>query len=275
MDEKSLRKLQLIELGALLEVKRICEKHHIQYILTGGSLLGAVRHHGFIPWDDDIDIGMLRDDYERFVSVCGSELNEMYYLQTQSSDVNYAYPFSKIRVNGTQYMDESTWHIEMHHGVWIDIFPYDNFPDDKIASILHTYALRYFMDSYCVLCGYGSSRGVFYQIFRIFASLPLRFFGKKLSLRAMIYEITRYNKVRTEYVTMSMSMPKYSRFFCKREDFFNIQFIMFEGHHFPIPAVSHPILSRMYGDDYMQYPPVDQRHPIHNPIVFDLGNQDV
>ena len=100
MDEKTLQKLHALELEIAAEMKRICEKHRIRYFMIAGTLLGAVRHGGFIPWDEDMDFGMLRADFERFVSVCADELDrEKYFLQTGDSDPGYTYAFAKIRLN--------------------------------------------------------------------------------------------------------------------------------------------------------------------------------
>lgn len=97
MDNEILRKVQLAQLDMAKEVKRICNKYNINYFMDSGTLLGAVRHKGFIPWDDDLDFGMLREDYEKFLKVAPTELNSKYFLQTWKNDDGFPYGFSKIR----------------------------------------------------------------------------------------------------------------------------------------------------------------------------------
>ena len=96
MPQQDLRKLQMIELEMLLEIDRICRKHNIEYFLSSGSLLGAVRHGGFIPWDDDLDIYMMRKEYERFLDICRTELNaEKFFMQTYETDPEYRWFYGR------------------------------------------------------------------------------------------------------------------------------------------------------------------------------------
>lgn len=117
--------IQLSIYKILLEFDRICRKYHIKYILDGGTLLGAIRHFGFIPWDDDADIAMLRKDYNKFCKVCKKELNEGFYLETKAVNKKYPYSFAKLRLNGTIYKESFLNDLKIHPGIWIDIFPID------------------------------------------------------------------------------------------------------------------------------------------------------
>lgn len=98
---QSIRQLQQLDLILLSEVKRICDKYKIRYFLIGGTLLGAVRHGGFIPWDDDVDIGMMHADYEVFISACISELSTDFCLQVHTQDTSYPHFYAKLRLTGT------------------------------------------------------------------------------------------------------------------------------------------------------------------------------
>lgn len=116
------KKLLLI----LIEVDRICRKHHIKYSLEGGTMLGAIKYKGFVPWDDDIDIVMERSEYERFLKICKTELGEGFFLQNNRTVKHFPLNYSKIHMKRTLYVQDSTKHLKIHHGLFIDVFPVDN-----------------------------------------------------------------------------------------------------------------------------------------------------
>jgi lipopolysaccharide cholinephosphotransferase len=134
--ELLIKKLHIIELAMLGEFIRICQKYSLRYYLIGGSALGAVRHSGFIPWDDDIDIGMPRVDYEKFLSVAQAELDADLFLQTHKTDPAYPFSFAKIRNSKTTFIQSDSSHLQMNHGVYIDIFPLDGYPSSKLSRRL-------------------------------------------------------------------------------------------------------------------------------------------
>ena len=126
-----LRRLQEDAKEIVAEIDRICQKLGIQYFACGGTMLGYVRHGGFIPWDDDIDIGMMRADYERFKAEAGVLLDgERFFLQTRETDPNIPYLFSKVRMNGTTYITDYNKFRDFHKGICVDVFPFDYIPND-------------------------------------------------------------------------------------------------------------------------------------------------
>lgn len=136
MNNKDLSAIQILELDVMREILRILEREEISYFMQGGTMLGAIRHQGFIPWDDDIDIGILRPDYERFCKLCETELPEHLKLRTYQNDADHHYYFS--RVVDTRYHIRRKGGIrERQEELWIDIFPLDGMPKNKIVSLIH------------------------------------------------------------------------------------------------------------------------------------------
>lgn len=123
-------KLQQIEFEMLKEVIRICDELHLRYYLVCGSALGAAKYSGFIPWDDDMDIGLLREDYNVFIAKAQSMLPKHLFLQNYKTDPKYPNIFSKIRNYDTTYIEKSVANLDINHGVYIDIFPLDGYPEN-------------------------------------------------------------------------------------------------------------------------------------------------
>src|SRR5690606_2891856 len=115
-----------VQLEILIEFDRICKKNNIKYQLFAGTLLGAVRHKGFIPWDDDIDVCLLRKDYNKFIQACKTDLDSRSFLQTYVTDKNCIIQFAKLRKNNTLFLESGISDCKTHHGIFIDIFPLDN-----------------------------------------------------------------------------------------------------------------------------------------------------
>jgi len=127
-----LKKMQKLELQALEEFISLCQNLGLTYYLLGGTMLGAVRHKGFIPWDDDIDVGMPRKDYDTFVNQAQKYISSNYYVQTHKSDPEYPFNFAKIRINNTTYIESKLASKSMNHGIYIDVFPLDVYPDNSV-----------------------------------------------------------------------------------------------------------------------------------------------
>jgi len=115
----------------LAEIDRICEKHGIPYFITGGTAIGAYFWEAIIPWDDDVDVGMTRRNYERFLEVAPKELGDRYFLQSPQTDPHVPFYFAKIRKNDTLFCENQFKGIDMHQGIFVDIFPFDSIPDDE------------------------------------------------------------------------------------------------------------------------------------------------
>lgn len=267
--ETQLRQLQLAILDIAVEVKRICLKYNIKFFLIGGSLLGAVRHHGFIPWDDDMDIGMLRKDYEKFISICKEELHEEYFLQTFETDNSYTHPFAKIRINNTSLIEDYSINSKQHNGIYLDIFPYDNMPDNVFLQKVHYLLFKSFK-----WCAMGKSDYSFTEVkkrrFSNFMKNALFFISKNKAMKKCIDICKMFNKKNCANVINMCGAYKYNEY-APVSSFNKLVKINFEGIDFFAPNNYDELLTNMYGD-YMKLPPIEQRGKQHSMVKIDIGN---
>lgn len=146
--------LQTIELDMLKQFVEICNRLELEYFLVCGSALGAVKYRGFIPWDDDIDVAMPREDYQRFLRKAPSLLPDYVFLQNFRTDPEFPHIFSKLRDSRTTFIEAGVAHRKIHHGVYIDIFPLDGYPEGKLAQFrLEFWKKIYSWQQYCALEG--------------------------------------------------------------------------------------------------------------------------
>lgn len=154
-DSIDLRELQLLQLEIAKELKRICDENDIDYFMIGGTLLGAVRHKGFIPWDDDMDFGMTVENYNKFIEIAPHKLDKRFFLQTEESDRNYHNIFAKIRMNNTHMIEKVTDKQIIHNGIFIDVFPYDSVTEKKVHSKYYMKKLKILAKMYFLKNGYN------------------------------------------------------------------------------------------------------------------------
>lgn len=139
--EAELSRLQEALYATLSEVDRICRKHGIRYFVTGGTAVGAYFWQKILPWDDDVDVGMMRPDYERFAKIAQEELGGKFFLQTPQTEPHTPFYFMKVRMNGSRFSEATFKHIKMHQGIYVDIFPFDKIPKQKWLERLQHKAL--------------------------------------------------------------------------------------------------------------------------------------
>lgn len=268
MDDYTLRKLQLTELDILIEIDKICRKNNINYFLIGGTLLGAVRHKGFIPWDDDIDIGMLRSDYEKFVDLCINKkvLGKKYFLHCNESDEDYFIPFIKVKKNNTTFAERTIDGIDTHKGIYLDIFPYDNVPkQDSFKQKIQAIIVRNIHYAIYVKYHVYKLKDKRRKVFTWFLTLlPSKILKKLNNYFSTMFE----NKSNNKYiVSLAGSSPYYEETLLK-EKLFPLKEIEFENHKFFAFKENDYYLSQLYGD-YMKLPPEEDRKN-HDPICIDF-----
>lgn len=260
-----LRELQRCILDIALEFQRICEKNGLRYFLTYGTLLGAVRHQGFIPWDDDMDVGMPREDYEKFLQIAPSELGEDFFLQTGQTDPAYAFGSAKIRLNGTALMEDYAANSKQHNGIFLDIFPFDVMPKRGWQQWLH------FRSAKCVKwAALGKTDYAFVRPKRRrFAKLMsgVLFFLRKDDALKLAEKLRRLYERRPtgRYVD-----TEWYHSVITDEDLQQTRTLLFEGYEFRVPLRTEQMLTEIYGD-YMKLPPVEKRGIQHDVVLADVG----
>ena len=259
MVEVDLKTLQNIELEILDEFVRICEKHHLKYFLMAGTALGAIRHHGFIPWDDDIDVGMPREDYEKLIKIASSDLRSDYFFQNYHSEKNCGLIFGKIRKSNTILSENYSHHIDMHQGVWIDIFPYDNIGLEPKVSKIDSALIMILKNIYIVKCGYKmpENRSKYLLPFYYLTKMIAVFFSYKFLITKLDHLMKKRNTQASKYVYPRGSGYG-SRDIMSKEVIENLIEVDFEGRKLKIFKEYDHYLTSIYGD-YMQLPPVDKR----------------
>lgn len=278
-DEKTLKRVQGIELEILKDFMTLCDAHHLNYFGIAGTGIGAIRHKGFIPWDDDIDIALPRQDYERFLELAQKHLSHKYTVLNCETNENYPLMTTRLMKNGTVFREEALKKIDCPLGIFLDIYPFDNTSDDPKQ-------LKKQM-----------RQAWFYSKLLILRSIPfpvLGFKGLKAKLvhaacacihgGMVVFRIskrklynkckavsTRFNHIETSRMDFLCDTTPYMNIY-EKKDIFPLKKMAFEDVMLNFPNNMHDNLTNMYGD-YMQLPPVEKRKN-HYPYQLEFGSDD-
>lgn len=269
---KDLDALKAIELEILDEFLRICKKHRLTYVLAGGTCLGAIRHKGFIPWDDDIDVSMPRKDFDRLAQLCKTELDNRYVFQSLDTEPNCGIVFGKIRKKGTVLSEEYSRHIKMTQGIWIDIFPYDAVPSNEKELRQYLRKVSFLKNLYIVKCGYGlpSNASSLMRIEYPIAKIASKLIPINRIINRLNKEMRRYqsDKTSTEVYPFGGAYgPEVE--IMPLERLTNTISVEFEGRQCQTFSEYDTYLSNLYGD-YMTLPPVEKRGGVHHVYDFKI-----
>lgn len=253
------------------EVDRICRNNEIDYSLYGGTLIGALRHKGFIPWDDDFDISMTRNNYERFIDKCRTELGREFRLVSIETDKDYSYGFAKIALRGTAFRQDGYSKRHKLSELYIDIFPFDNVPGNRIKRYIHKfknyYLIKFLQEHYD---GYymqsASTKKI--AIFKIIEIINL-FTNKEKMKRALEKNEIKYKNTQTDYITSMASRYGYDREMRTAEEYKKYRDIEFENRTYRCISDYEPYLKKVFGD-YMKLPPENERKT-HDFAFIDFG----
>ena len=246
--QKNIEAIHKKELAILCAIRDICNRHNIDYWLDGGTCLGAVRHGGFIPWDDDIDIAMRKDDIKRFVEVAKTELPEGLFLQTRDTDPSYNSPITKVRDTNSfmvEYGDD--FNKPYQKGLFVDIFPMITYPN--------------FSRSACkrITKGYCKANGVLNKphTYSWRSVAELFWFGVKKACYLLSWKISCLLHKKGTYYSNTLAENGYG-IMHRTDSIFPVKPIVFEGETFSGPANPDAYLTDLY-KDYMQLPPEEKR----------------
>ena len=270
-----MNELQEKQLSILKEFVRVCESHHLTYFLCGGSMLGAIRHHGFIPWDDDIDVMMPRKDYDEYVKLQSEYEGTPYFIQTYKTDPHYPYSFAKLRDSSTTYIEDFFKNHQFNHGVWIDIFPLDGAskvmkPAKKCKNRIMRVWLNYYL---CYLPA-------------LFRKVRKQTFFKDILLNIVAFffwwgNIAHYRNKHMDNICRKLpfdSSPMVANHFGFNMDkeamdasiFKEAIQVPFEDMRVNVPKRYDEYLRNIYGD-YMKLPPIEKQAGHHHNKGFDLN----
>ena len=270
-----LRKLQLEELDMLKLFADICTKHGLRYYLLGGTLLGAVRHKGFIPWDDDVDVCMPRKDYQHFIELAKTELPKRYYIDNYDLSPDYYYAWARICSRGMKVINHMA-NIPRIEPIFIDVIPLDGFPDPGIERTLHKLRLSFWWNlnqvlQFDKLVDQKRQRGKLEKAAIAFVAW-FKWLGKILSFKTCLKKLNEI-LCRYPYDSDTKEIINYLAAYGFQETFLRESFeegreYEFEGLEFIGPKDYDHVCRTIYGD-YMTLPPEDQRNKHHTEILKD------
>lgn len=263
------RKMQLLQLDMIVEFDRICRKYDIKYVIMYGTLLGAVRHKGYIPWDDDADICMLREDYEKFKGVAYEMNPDICYFQDHYTEPEYLWQYAKLRRPNTIFIRNGQEHLKHRTGVFIDIFPFDDIPLNVIGQVWQNaqcYCLRKILWAQ-VAC--KNEKGFWKLWFTLLSQISPKWVYKKIDKWIKNSSNSSPNKVRTLLFpapgkVYKHSYPKSMIYGIPKQWFLERAEFEFEGHKVFGPKDFEQYLKYMY-EDYLTLPPENKRTP-HAPV---------
>ena len=260
ISEEELKQIQAIQQDLIQEVARICRKCGIHFNMVGGTMLGAIRHKGYIPWDDDADIGFLRTEYEKFREACKSELNhEKYYMQDLRDTEGYRWGYGKLRRKNTEFIRLNQEFMPYGQGISIDLMPFDNVPDSFLARRIHFFRCFLYRKLFWSEVGSRSEKNIWIR----FLYKGMRLIPMKQIVKSYQRFIDSGQKKKTRLVRI-LTFPTPKKVYgYERRWYTQLQPYPFGEMMLPGAKDYDGYLQVKYGK-YMELPPIEKRktHPV-------------
>ena len=256
-------------LGIMVDIDRFCEERGIEYCLMGGSALGSKRHGGFIPWDDDLDIFMTPDNYEKFRDAFRKEGEKKKYYLQEWGLTDGMVTIAKIRLNGTSYIEETVKDWDIHHGIYVDIFILHTCPDNRLSQLYQCFWAKYVITKGLALREKNRHKGLRGFLIRIARLLPERFL-----VRHALKVVYKYRNRKTRYYCNFLGKAVFKKGIYKREWFDNPVYAPFETVRLKVPEKLHDFLTERFGN-YMTPPSPDRIKYEQHAEGWDFDHQKI
>ncbi|MBR5826619.1 MAG: LicD family protein [Clostridia bacterium] len=266
-----LERIKQVEMDIIKEIDRICKANGINYFLVGGSLLGGVRHKGFIPWDDDIDIGMLREDYNKFKKICPGELSDKMRYQSYSQEPQSHYIFEKIRLKETYFSTKfSNRFRDIENGIFVDVLVYDKTSNIKLLQKLHVKLIKIMSRVINVRWVNKPRKNIHYKatklLLPVMRLIPFRVYHWCFEAVLRMFNWNKKSKYLIDGVGQNVGKGAFPISW-----FDEMTEIPYEDMTFSVPAKYDEYLRHWYGDRYMELLPISSRKSGHSLKRMDLG----
>ena len=272
--EEQLKSLQNIEKKALKSFIEVCEKNGLEYFVYGGTLLGVEKYNGIIPWDDDIDVALPRKSYDRLMELGSGAFSFDLFLQTPYNCKKSPFPYAKLRVKGTKYVEYVNRNLDIESGIYIDIYPVDKIPDDERLRRKQYKQVRKWILIY--VCRQSKLydkethgvKDVLKKIVKLIICNGLKVFSQKYCMNKIDKYMTRYNDTECQRYA-ALNSPNYNNIYL---NLYPLQSGKFDGLNVKLPGDYKTHLRMRYGD-YSDLPPEDKRVG-HIPYILDCGDKN-